>query len=60
LNTDIKNSKNEPILNSSLSEGLKEKIIEVQQLTKQFGTFTAVKSISFEVYKGEIFGFLGG
>jgi len=36
-----------------------EKIIEVQNLTKQFGSFTAVKSISFEVYKGEIFGFLG-
>jgi ABC-2 type transport system ATP-binding protein len=36
-----------------------EKIIQVQNLTKQFGDFTAVKSISFEVYKGEIFGFLG-
>lgn len=37
----------------------KEKIIEVKNLTKKFGDFTAVKDISFDVYKGEIFGFLG-
>jgi ABC-2 type transport system ATP-binding protein len=37
----------------------KEKIIQVENLTKQFGYFTAVKGISFDVYKGEIFGFLG-
>ncbi len=36
-----------------------EKIISVKNLTKKFGNFTAVKGISFEVYKGEIFGFLG-
>ncbi len=36
-----------------------EKVIEVQNLTKKFGDFTAVDHISFEVYKGEIFGFLG-
>ena len=36
-----------------------EKIIQVQNLTKQFGNFTAVNNISFEVKKGEIFGFLG-
>jgi ABC-2 type transport system ATP-binding protein len=36
-----------------------EKIIQVENLTKEFGYFTAVDSISFDVYKGEIFGFLG-
>ncbi|MBD5234162.1 MAG: ABC transporter ATP-binding protein [Bacteroidales bacterium] len=33
--------------------------ISVRDLTKQFGTFTAVDHISFDVRKGEIFGFLG-
>ncbi|HZJ58853.1 MAG TPA: ATP-binding cassette domain-containing protein, partial [Chitinophagaceae bacterium] len=35
------------------------KAIQADQLTKQFGHFTAVDHISFEVDKGEIFGFLG-
>lgn len=34
-------------------------IIEIKGLTKKFGAFTAVDNISFEVKKGEIFGFLG-
>ncbi|WP_158840337.1 ABC transporter ATP-binding protein [Polaribacter sp. L3A8] len=34
-------------------------VIEVEGLTKTFGDFTAVNAISFEVEKGEIFGFLG-
>ena len=36
-----------------------EAIIRVDKLTKTFGDFTAVKGITFDVYKGEIFGFLG-
>jgi ABC-2 type transport system ATP-binding protein len=36
-----------------------ESIIEVNNLTKKFKDFTAVNSISFDVSKGEIFGFLG-
>ena len=36
-----------------------ENVIEVEELTKMFGDFTAVDSITFEVKKGEIFGFLG-
>ena len=34
-------------------------VIEVDQLTKCFGRFTAVDHISFQVNRGEIFGFLG-
>ncbi len=34
-------------------------IIEVKNLTKTFGKFTAVDDISFDVKKGEIFGLLG-
>ncbi len=36
-----------------------EKVIRVENLTKTFGNFYAVKEISFEVSKGEIFGFIG-
>lgn len=36
-----------------------ENVIEAENLTKVFGDFTAVNRISFEVKKGEIFGFLG-
>ena len=34
-------------------------VIKTENLTKTFGDFTAVDNISFEVHKGEIFGFLG-
>lgn len=33
--------------------------VDVQNLTKTFGKFTAVDHIDFSVYEGEIFGFLG-
>ena len=33
--------------------------IEVRNLTRRFGGFTAVNDLSFEVRQGEIFGFLG-
>jgi ABC-2 type transport system ATP-binding protein len=33
--------------------------IETNKLTKKFGDFTAVDAITFDVKKGEIFGFLG-
>jgi ABC-2 type transport system ATP-binding protein len=34
-------------------------LIQVENLTKTFGQFTAVKGISFQVQQGEIFAFLG-
>ena len=34
-------------------------IIKVENLTKNYGDFEAVKGLSFEVYPGEIFGLLG-
>lgn len=38
---------------------MNSKVITADLLTKRFGDFTAVDHISFEVDKGEIFGFLG-
>ena len=40
-------------------EKVSEPMIEVDRLTKRFGTFTAVDRVSFSVGKGSIFGFLG-
>jgi len=37
----------------------KEKVITAHELTKRFGDFVAVSKITFDVEKGEIFGFLG-
>ena len=36
-----------------------ERSIEVDGLTRRFGTFTAVDAITFDVGQGEVFGFLG-
>jgi len=33
--------------------------VAVQELTRRFGAFTAVDKVSFEVPRGEVFGFLG-
>jgi ABC-2 type transport system ATP-binding protein len=36
-----------------------EAVIQTEKLTKRFGDFIAANEITLEVYKGEIFGFLG-
>jgi ABC-2 type transport system ATP-binding protein len=36
-----------------------EKVITTEKLTKRFGSFTAANQLTFDVDKGEIFGFLG-
>lgn len=38
---------------------MKEVVIETNKLTKRFGDFIATNEITFKVYAGEIFGFLG-
>ncbi len=38
---------------------VKQPIITVKNLVKNYGDFKAVNDISFEVYEGEIFGLLG-
>lgn len=38
---------------------MKEAVIKTEKLTKRFGDFVAVNEISFEVFPGEVFGFLG-
>ena len=34
--------------------------IEIENLTKRFGSFTAVNEVSLSIFKGELFGLLGG
>ncbi len=38
---------------------MKKRVLEVENLTKKFGKFTAVDSVSFEMYEGEILGLMG-
>ena len=38
---------------------MNNKVISVKNLVKKFGSFTANDNLSFDVYQGEIFGFLG-
>lgn len=48
-----------PIKSKQPPEKSDEPFVEVRDLVKRFGSFTAVDRISFEVRRGEIFGLLG-
>ena len=39
--------------------GTRRAVIQMQDVNKTFGDFTAVEDLTFEVYEGEIFGFIG-
>lgn len=49
----------EPLAIPPLQEHGDQPAIVARDLTRRFGAFTAVDSVSFEIRKGEIFGFLG-
>jgi ABC-2 type transport system ATP-binding protein len=46
-------------LNAPSGQNINGAVITADKLSKRFGDFTAVDEISFEVERGEIFGFLG-
>ncbi len=49
----------EPALTGLLPNNHAGNAVEVEHLTRRFGSFVAVNKVSFHVPKGEIFGFLG-
>jgi ABC-2 type transport system ATP-binding protein len=46
-------------LDQPVATGNGEMVVEVRDLVRQFGAFTAVNHVSFEVGRGELFGLLG-
>ena len=38
---------------------MNSKVLEIKNLQKKFGSFNALTNISFDVYEGDVFGFLG-
>jgi ABC-2 type transport system ATP-binding protein len=46
-------------LTDSVTDADQPALIDIQHLTKRFGTFTAVDDVTFTVQRGEVLGFLG-
>ena len=42
-----------------MTEVSNQVVVSVEGLSKKFGTFEAVKDVSFKVHRGDVFGFLG-
>lgn len=53
------NAKNQNITISASLHPEENTVIQTHKLTKRFGDFVAANALSFEVHRGEIFGFLG-
>ena len=60
MKTGNKNERDTPVETApENSSNKRDPVIIVHDLVKKFGSFTANDHLSFKVYKGEIFGFLG-
>ena len=59
INRTSENAQSSTVNGQSSMVNDSDNVIEVQHLVKAFGTFHAVDDISFNVKRGEIFGFLG-
>ena len=59
LPEDRRSGHKEIVVPPLVNDGEARYSIEAENLTKQFGSFTAVNHVSFKIPEGEIFGFLG-
>lgn len=55
----MKGTQNKSLSTVNSQMSTKEVVIKTDRLTKRFGDFIATNEVTFEVYAGEIFGFLG-
>lgn len=55
----LRSKQNDVAWKESHTDNMSEIAVEVQDLVRTFGDFTAVNHISFQVHRGEIYGLLG-